>query len=169
MEIMTNYVIGKGYKNLGFIGIQENKKFTKDRYLGFEKVMNANNRKINQKAVIFTDNNAESGYSTAIKILKEAPEIDCIICSSDDQAAGAIQAANDLGRSVPTSLGVTGFDGLGKELITKPNLTTIHQPIYEVGVELAKLLIKKIKHPRSVDFGINYYKPELRVGNSTRK
>jgi DNA-binding LacI/PurR family transcriptional regulator len=57
---------------------------------------------------------------------------------------------------------------LGKELIIKPELTTIHQPIYEIGVELAKLLLKKINHPRNVDAGISYYTPELKIGNSTR-
>ncbi|NCA97494.1 MAG: LacI family transcriptional regulator, partial [Bacteroidia bacterium] len=113
--------------------------------------------------------NANCGYLTALNLLRSNPQIDCIICSSDDQAAGVVQAANELGRNIPNDLGVTGFDGLGKELIIKPQLTTIHQPIYEIGVELAKLLLKKINHPRSVNVGINYYTPELKLGSSTRK
>jgi LacI family transcriptional regulator len=169
MEMMTEHVIKKGYQNLAFIGISENKKFTLDRYQGFNNILNKNNRSFDEKRAIFTANSANSGYMAAFSLLSQDPKIDCLICSSDDQAAGAIQAANELGRSVPNSLGVTGFDGLGKELITKPNLTTIHQPIYEVGIELAKLLLKKIHHPRSVNSGISYYKPELKIADSTRK
>ena len=117
---------------------------------------------------IFTDNNANSGFLTGKKLLSDNPSIDCVLCSSDDQAAGVIQAANLLNRPVPESLAVTGFDGLGKELIISPQLTTIHQPIYEIGIELAKLLLKKIHHPRSATTSVNYYAPVLKVGKSTR-
>ena len=169
MEMMTEYVLSKGYQNLAFIGINENKKFTLDRYQGFKNIVTKQNLVFNEKRAIFTDNSANSGYNAAISLLSKDSKIDCFVCSSDDQAAGVIQAANELRLSVPNDLGVTGFDGLGKELIIKPHLTTIHQPIYEVGVELAKLLLKKIQHPRNGDSGISYYKPELKIADSTKK
>lgn len=169
MEMISEHVIDKKYKNIAFIGINENKKFTQDRYEGFLHAMDKHDIKHDKRNMVFTDNNANSGYLTALNLLRSNPQIDCIICSSDDQAAGVVQAANELGRSIPNDLGVTGFDGLGKELIIKPQLTTIHQPIYEIGVELAKLLLKKINHPRSINAGINYYTPELKLGSSTRK
>lgn len=169
MEMITEYVISKQYKNIAFLGINENKKFTRDRYEGYINALVKHNIKHDKQNSVFTDNNANSGYIATMNLLKSNPTIDCIVCSSDDQAAGVVQAANDLGRNIPLDFGVTGFDGLGKELIIKPQLTTIHQPIYEIGVELAKSLLKKIHHPRSVNVGINYYTPDLRVGSSTRK
>lgn len=169
MEMMTKHVLSKGYQNIAFIGINENKKFTLDRYEGFRNIVAKHKHTFDEKRAIFTDNTANSAYNAAISLLSKDSEIDCFVCSSDDQAAGVIQAANELKRSVPNVLGVTGFDGLGKELIIKPRLTTIHQPIYEVGVELAKLLLKKIHHPRNSDSGISYYKPELEIADSTKK
>lgn len=169
MEMMTDYVIHRQYKKIAFIGINENKKFTNDRYLGYINSLRKNGILENKNHVIFTDNNAKSGYLAGINLLQHFPEIDCIVCSSDDQAAGVMQAANNMGRPVPESLGITGFDGLGKELIIKPELTTIRQPVYEIGVELAKLLLKKIHNPRSVNAGVNFYTPKLIIGNSTRK
>lgn len=168
MELMTEYALDKGYKKLAFVGIKENKKFTQDRFDGYRNILKQRNIKYEEKLAIFTDNNANSGFLAGKKLLSDNPSIDCVLCSSDDQAAGVIQAANLLNRPVPESLAVTGFDGLGKELIISPQLTTIHQPIYEIGIELAKLLLKKIRHPRSVTTSVNYYAPVLKVGKSTR-
>lgn len=169
MEMITEYAYTKGYRNFAFVGINENKKFTQDRFEGFKNTLKKHNLELQKKMVDFVENNANAGFLAGKKLLTDNPRIDCIMCSSDDQAAGVIQAASALNRYVPGSLGVTGFDGLGKELIINPQLTTIHQPIYEIGVELAKLLLKKIHHPRSVNAGVNYYMPVLKVGNSTRK
>ncbi len=169
MEMITEYALSKGYKKLAFIGIDENRKFTQDRFQGYKNILKKNNIKYDEKLTIFTENNANSGLLAGKKLMLNNPDIDCILCSSDDQAAGVMQAANQVNRKVPESLGITGFDGLGKELIITPQLTTIHQPIYEIGVELAKLLLKKITHPRNGSAAVNYYMPVLKVGNSTRK
>jgi len=169
MEMITDYVIQQGYKRMAFIGIRENKKFTRDRYAGYLKALEKHGLKENLETTIFTDNNSSSGYIAGLRLLTKHPEIDCVVCSSDDLAAGVIQASRTCNREVPINLGVTGFDGLGTDLIIKPNLTTIHQPIFEVGVELAKLLIKNITHPKTNKVGIRYYLPELKIGDSTRK
>ncbi|MDD3938457.1 MAG: LacI family DNA-binding transcriptional regulator [Bacilli bacterium] len=169
MEMITEYALAKGYKKLAFLGIDENRKFTQDRFQGFKNALAKNHIKYDEKTAIFTENNANSGLLAGKKLLTNNPEIDCILCSSDDQAAGVMQAANQLNRMVPESLAITGFDGLGKELVITPQLTTIHQPIYEIGIELAKLLLKKIHHPRSGNATVNYYTPILKIGNSTRK
>jgi len=169
MEIITEHAIQQGYKNIAFLGISESKKFTKDRYIGFKNALERDGRKENPNYTAFTDNNSEAGYMAGLRLLTKYPEIDCFVCSSDDLAAGVIQASRLCDREVPKTLGVTGFDGLGTDLIIKPNLTTIHQPIFEVGVELAKLLIKKITHPKTNRVSVNYYLPQLKIGDSTRK
>jgi LacI family transcriptional regulator len=167
-EIATDHAIACGYKNIAFIGINQNKKFTKDRYMGYQKSLIKHHIEENMDYVIFVDNNSDSGRQAGISLLTNHNEIDCIICSSDDIATGVIQAAKELNCPIPQKLGVIGYDGLGTELITHPKLTTIHQPIYEVGIELAKLVLHKIENNDKKPI-IKYHKPLLVVGQSTKQ
>lgn len=166
VEIATDHAVGCGYKNIGFIGIKQNKKFTKDRYMGYQKSLSKHQIEENSQHVIFVDNNSDAGYQAALSLLASNKEIDCIVCSSDDLATGVIQAAKEMNRKIPESLGVIGYDGLGTELITHPKLTTVHQPIYEVGLELAKLVINKIEKNIEKPI-IKYLKPSLIIGQTT--
>lgn len=167
-ELATDHAVMCGYQNIAFIGINESKKFTADRYCGYQKSLMKHQLVENTNHVVFIDNNSESGYQAALALLANRPEIDCIVCSSDDIATGVIQAAKEMNRSIPESLGIIGYDGLGTELVTHPKLTTIHQPIYEVGIELAKLVIDLIEK-KSEKTTIKFLKPFLVIGQTTRQ
>ncbi len=166
MEMATDHAIACGYRQIAFLGIAQDKKFTKDRYIGFKKSLAKHGRDLNEKHVIFTDNNTDSGYRSFKSLIHECPEIDCVVCSSDDMAVGVMQAAQKMGIEVPHRLGVVGYDGLGTELLVHPRLTTIQQPVYEIGIELAKILLKKIKGSGNTP-KTNFYAPIMQVGATT--
>jgi LacI family transcriptional regulator len=169
MELATDHAIACGYEHIAFLGIAQDKKFTKDRYLGYEKSLLRHGRLVDADQVLFTDNNIDAAYKAGKKLLKEHPEIDCIVCSSDDMAIGVMQAAQNMNISIPIRLGVVGYDGLGVELLAHPKLTTIHQPVYEIGIELAKIVLMKIKDAISAATKTNFYAPILQVGATTAK
>jgi LacI family transcriptional regulator len=168
MKLATEHAIECGYRQIAFLGIAQDKKFTKDRYDGYRNAMASHGRAINDRHVVFTENNTDSGYRAAKALLKECPEIDCLICSSDDMAVGVMQAAQKMNIDVPNRLGVIGYDGLGTELLVHPQLTTIHQPVYEIGIELAKILLKNIKDAE-IGSKTNFYAPVLQPGATTVK
>ena len=62
---------------------------------------------------------------------------------------------------------VTGFDGLGYEMIAHPHITTVHQPIYEVGLKLADMMVD-ILRGNAPQKGV-YIVPEIVEHGSTRK
>jgi DNA-binding LacI/PurR family transcriptional regulator len=62
-----------------------------------------------------------------------------IVCASDTQAAGVLEAARALGQSVPGDLSVTGYDDL--ELADHLGLTTVHQPLFDSGVRAVQRLL----------------------------
>ncbi len=168
MRLITEFAIKTGHLQPAFFGINQAKKFTKDRYLGYQKALAEQHIIENKSHVIFTDNNSDAGFKEATTLIKKYPEINCIICSSDDQAIGALRAAQEMGKRVPEDLAITGFDGLGSELVTYPKLTTIHQPIFEAGMELAKRLLEKIKHPDNQGPVVSFYKPSLVIHDTCR-
>lgn len=165
--MMTDYVIKRGYKKVHYIGIEQNKKFTKDRLKGHKNALIDNNLKELTDNVILVENKEHYGYEKTLEILTNNPNVEIIICASDFIAIGAMRAAGKMGIKIPEQLSITGFDGLGYELLTTPNLTTIRQPIYQVGQVLAKQIITKINFGE-LDPKTIYYKPKL-VVNATVK
>ncbi|MDR2535991.1 MAG: substrate-binding domain-containing protein [Treponema sp.] len=56
----------------------------------------------------------------------------------------AVNAINEAGLSVPEDVSVLGFDGLGHHLLSEPRLTTVQQPVFEIGKRLAHILLGRI-------------------------
>jgi len=49
-----------------------------------------------------------------------------------------------MGMKIPADISLVGFDGLGHDLLVRPNVTTVHQPVYEIGKRLAETLISRL-------------------------
>lgn len=79
------------------------------------------------------------------KLLDLDKEITAVFAASDDMAIGAISAAYERGMSVPNELSVIGYDNTKVAEMSYPPLTTIAQPLYEMGIEGMKILIKYIE------------------------
>jgi LacI family transcriptional regulator len=76
---------------------------------------------------------AESGASALEAVLEQDPDVDGIFVANDQMALGVLRAANDRGIAVPLDLAVVGFDGLDEGAHFTPSLTTIVQPLREIG------------------------------------
>lgn len=79
------------------------------------------------------DYGPESGQLAMDRLLERRPDIDAVFCASDRMAAGALEAARQRGRRVPEDLLVMGFDDHEVAALADPPLSTIRQPIREVG------------------------------------
>ncbi len=82
-------------------------------------------------------------------------KITAIAAASDEMAMGAIHALNDLGYKVPTDFSVTGFDDLPFARYFSPPLTTVRQPIREVGHAVAEMLLAKLETGKNNFVGPN--------------
>ena len=88
-------------------------------------------------------------YEWIEKMLLEHPEVDGIFAGSDVIAAQVLQVCNRLHRKVPEDMKVVGFDDVSLATLTTPNITTIHQPVYEMA-ELAVKLLTEARENKSV-------------------
>jgi DNA-binding LacI/PurR family transcriptional regulator len=109
-----------------------------DRLEGYRRAMAAAGR---MPLVAYGDYTTQSGGHAAAWLLDRTPRIDALFVASDSMAAGALQALRKAGRRVPEDVAVVGFDDAPLAMFTNPALTTIRQPVEELGAVSAALLL----------------------------
>ncbi|GIP46310.1 ribose operon repressor [Paenibacillus sp. J45TS6] len=87
----------------------------------------------------------QEGLSKAQEIFEKFPDTDGIIASNDITATAILHKALSIGKVIPNDVQIIGFDDIQQSSLLFPSLSTIRQPIYDMGREAAKLLIKLIK------------------------
>jgi DNA-binding LacI/PurR family transcriptional regulator len=81
-------------------------------------------------------------------LLEREPELDAVFAASDLMAGGALRALKEAGRRVPEDVALVGFEDAPIAKQTEPPLTTVYQPVEEMGRRMAELLIARIgRHP----------------------
>ncbi|PTX59956.1 LacI family transcriptional regulator [Melghirimyces profundicolus] len=101
-------------------------------------------------------------------LLERHPDVDGIFAGNDLMAIGALKALQRMGRKIPRDISLCGFDGVEMSEWTEPELTTIAQPIYEMGRKAATHLIARIRG-KAVKEDILELDVRLVERNSTRR
>lgn len=137
---ITELCMDRGASRIAYFGIQSTSPYAKERELGF-------NAAVKTRKVIISKhkmkNAHKSSYEKAMEIIPVF-QPDTIICASDMLALGVIHACQSLQIDIPKKIMVTGFDGVFIDQVTRPQLTTVKQPLFEMGKELSSKLIDLI-------------------------
>ncbi|GAA2504943.1 substrate-binding domain-containing protein [Streptomyces gobitricini] len=88
-----------------------------------------------------------SGLRAMGELIEGHPEVDAVFAASDSMAAGALTALLAAGRSVPEDVAVVGFDDFELAEQTEPPLTTVRQPMEEIGRTMVRLLLEEMEEP----------------------
>jgi LacI family transcriptional regulator len=111
----------------------------------------------------------ESGYLPVKELLSRTRDFTAIFCFNDIAAIGAMRALKDAGISVPEDVSVIGFDDILGASYHTPSITTVRQPLEEMGRAGARILLERIAHPAD-DFEPEVvFEPQLIVRESTAK
>jgi DNA-binding LacI/PurR family transcriptional regulator len=89
----------------------------------------------------------DGGRAAMERLLERAPGLDAVFVASDLMAVGAVGALRASGRLIPADVAVVGFDDSQLAATTEPGLSSVRQPIEEMGREMTRLLIQEIKFP----------------------
>src|SRR5664279_6652705 len=109
----------------------------------------------------------EIGYKPMQGLLEKTRDFTAIFCFNDISAIGAIRALKDAGLSVPEDVSVVGFDDIQSAAYSTPSLTTVRQPLFEMGQRGAQILLERIAN-REVPYPAEIVMaPELVVREST--
>jgi DNA-binding LacI/PurR family transcriptional regulator len=86
----------------------------------------------------------EIGYKPMASLLEKTRNFTAVFCFNDIAAIGAIRALKDAGLSVPGDVSVVGFDDIQSAAYATPSLTTVRQPLAEMGKRGAQMLLERI-------------------------
>ncbi|HEY8541844.1 MAG TPA: LacI family DNA-binding transcriptional regulator [Pseudothermotoga sp.] len=135
VQKITDYLIETGHRSIVYLSGERNTSSAKERLRGF--MNSVYKHDIKDFQVMYGKFTFESGYELTKK-LKKIP--DAIVGGNDLVALGAIEALSQMGYSVPDDVSVVGFDDMFYSKYSKPSLTTVRQPIYEMGYTAGKIL-----------------------------
>lgn len=107
-----------------------------------------------------------SAYAQTRRLLTMPNPPTAIFAANDQNALGAIQAARDLGISVPVRLSVVGFDDTPEGAMTAPGLTSIRQPLSNIGESAARLLLRQLTGEK-IEPRMHLLEPALVLRGST--
>lgn len=147
---MVDYLIEKGHKRIAHISGPRNLSLSKKRIEGYKASLQEKGVVFDENLLIEGDFSFFDGARCTNELLDHGVEIDAIFCVCDSMALGCMQALKKRGYQIPKDIAVAGYTNDPAAEFVDPGLTTIAQPSYQIGVESAQLLIKKIKNPDTV-------------------
>lgn len=147
---MTTHIINHGHRRIGFIKGHRNHAASEDRLYGYRKALDRAGIAFEPTLVQDGEFDFDSGVRAARELLDLLAPPTAIFASNDDMAAGVLAEAHDRGIDVPAQVSVAGFDDTTLARTVWPPLTTIHQPMAELGRIAAEILISggEISHRR---------------------
>jgi len=116
-----------------------------DRLAGYRDALTEAGIAVDDRLIVRGDFTQEGGALAMASLLRARSDIDAVFAASDLMAAGALLALTGAGRRVPHDVAVVGFDDSAVATTTNPPLTSVRQPIEEMGQEMARLLIESIE------------------------
>jgi LacI family transcriptional regulator len=170
--VATDYLIKKGRRKIGILTgtITEGRagKNVLERLEGYKKSLKDNGldlrKKIMLETVCYT---FDEGRRIFDKFIENKKGVDAIFCAAGDIAAmGLIKRAQELGVKVPDDVAIVGYDDIVISSIITPSLTTVKQPIFEMGKAAAKILISQMESDTVNINEVVTFQPELIIRES---
>lgn len=145
LKMLTQLLIDLGHRRIGYISATPGLMFCRWRWQGFVEAMEENGIEPDQSLVEQGDLTQRSGFLAAKKLLDQDLRPTAIVACNDLMALGAMSAAQQMGLVVGQDLSIGGFDDIPLAELAHPPLTTVRQPIYEIGKRITQMLIQLIQ------------------------
>ncbi len=136
-EKAVRYLLERGARTVATVAGPQDMEVGRARLAGF--------RAVGRGLVAYGDFSEAGGHAAMRELLDRDREIDAVFAASDLMAAGALRALREAGLRVPQDVALIGFEDAPVAIQTVPGLTTVHQPVEEMGRRMAELLAAVIR------------------------
>lgn len=137
---ITEKFVQDGVKKFAFVGGGYSEKAQIDILEGMKSVLSANNIKLDDASIYIGQEQYLDGEKAYEAIKSQNPEV--IMCISDEQAIGIVHAVQDDGKDIPNELQVISFNNTRLVKMVRPKLSSVMQPLYDIGAVGMRLLTK---------------------------
>ncbi len=140
-DMMTTHLLAHGYSSIAHLSGPLHHLSAADRRDGYRRALARAGIPSRDEYLIEGDYSEESGRRTALRLL-ELPDLPrAVFAGNDEMAFGALTVFRDRGLRVPEDIALVGFDDLAIARVMSPSLTTVRQPIRQLGALAAERLI----------------------------
>jgi len=141
----TNYLVSLGHKKVGIITCIPGRTFAQERLAGYREAMSAHGIAINKNYILNGDNSFSSGFAATTQLMSLENRPTAIFACNDEMALGAESAIYKMGLKIPDDISLIGFDDIALTSELSVPLTTIRQPVEDIGSITVSLLIQLIE------------------------
>lgn len=137
----VEHLLELGHRRIAFIGGREELDSSREREKGFRDAMAAAGVDIDESLVTESRYDPDIAAQRARELLERADRPTAIFCANDVTAMRATRVAHELGLDVPGDVSIIGFDDIPEASLNNPPLTTVRQPLGEMGREAMAMLL----------------------------
>lgn len=163
---LTEHFIKLGHQRIGIINGPEIFAFARRRFEGYKQALMDHQILFDPELVVEGDLSQISGIRCANQLLNLHPDITALVACNDIMALGAMQAIQQHGWRIGDDIAVGGFDDIALARSSHPPLTTLRQPVIELGRHLVEILLALVLE-KPIDCTQILIEPELIIRDSS--
>jgi LacI family transcriptional regulator len=141
----TEHLTGIGHRRIGFVAGMPGLWCSRARLDGYRAGLDAAGIAFDPELVVEGDFDYQSGFRAGCKLLELAEPPSAVFAASDQMALGVYEAVRKKGLRVPEDISVVGFDDLPEARWASPPLTTVRQPLAEMGKLAARTVLRMLQ------------------------
>jgi len=140
---LTEHLLAHGRRRLSFVGDPDGSPDVQDRYLGFLQALSTSDTSA-AGPIVKVGFRERSGADVAAQVLAHGRRPDALVCANDELALSTMKALQYSGIRIPDDIAIVGWDDVMTARYVSPGLTTVRQPLYELGRAAATRLHERI-------------------------
>jgi LacI family transcriptional regulator len=141
----TLHLVERGRRRIAMLNGPRDFGCNRDRLEGYKSALQKAGLQFDPKLVVDSDFKESGGASAMTTLLAADPKLDAVFVANDVMAFGAMRALRNAGRRVPDDVAVVGFDDIPASAMTHPPLSTVRQPLYEMGRTAASMVMAAVR------------------------
>lgn len=166
--LATKTVIEQGHKDIAYIAGPQFKPDAANRLDGHKRALQEHGLPFNEDLFYIGDFKETGGQDALKEFMDKNYSFTTVVCANDEMASGAMKYAREHGLNLPNDLSVIGFDNINFANYLYPTLTTIENPVAQMGAMAANLVLKHVYKQKKLNVN-QLFEPKVILRNSVAK
>lgn len=141
----VDHLLELGHTRVGMVCDHLQLGSTAERFAGYQRALQEHGMLLDGRLVAVAGPSREGAHEAALRLLSLPDRPTALFCSDTYMTSGALLAARELGLEIPHELSIVGFDDSDLMKVTRPSITTVQQPLGDLGRRAGELLLERLQ------------------------